>query len=413
MKTLLQGSKHGKNRARSTHPENDLRELTARVTADDLRRLVESYGGSSKGGSKAYRCVLPTHADSTPSFTVSTYNGRAKWKCFGCGAGGDYLDLVEAVEGLSKREAIEKLRSTLGLPFTGTRTANRAPRAFTPKPEPRKELSVVTDNLRRLPVAEGRELLEHYLNERGWPSSVVERFGLAAVSYKGPRVLHPLYGYVNGKLELVSWQVRLDLRLPETDNRPKWWSKAGASLTFYGIESLERDDLDGVVLVEGPADQITATLALEAVGASTWAALGIVGAKNLSGLEPLVRGLSVVVAFDHDSNGTGDEAAQKAVNALGRSVVRVRPSLDDKDLTAAAKRLGLAPVGEWLHRPATTEPATTPRLPESEDLVAFVLATFTGSRLVEQSEPEPSSPPTSRVKPATYEPQLTLEEVAS
>jgi len=412
MKTLLQGSSHGKNRASSTHPENDLRELLARVTADDLRRLVESYGGTTSGGSKAYRCVLPAHADSTPSLNVSTYQGKARWRCFGCGAAGDYLDLVEAVEGLSKREAIEKLRSLLGVTFTGTRTASRATSSFTPKPEPRRELRVVGDDLRRLPAEAGRELIEHYLDERGWPSSVVERFGLAAVEFRGPRVLHPLYGYVNGTLELVSWQLRLDLRLTETAERPKWWSKAGASLTFYGIEALERDDLEGVVLVEGPADQITATLALEAVGASGWCALGIVGAKSLSGLEELVRGLSVVVAFDHDGNGTGDEAAGKVVAALGRAVVRVRPSLEDKDITAAAKRLGLVAVGECLHRRNADEPATTRRLLGDDELVAYVLASFDGARLVEQSE-RPASPPTTRTKPAATSTQLALEEVAS
>jgi hypothetical protein len=405
MKTLLHRSSHGKNRASSTHPENDLRELLARVTADDLRRLVESYGGSTSGGRKAYRCVLPSHADSTPSFHVSTYQGRAKWKCFGCGAGGDYLDLVEAVEGLSKAQAIEKLRSILGLPFTATRTATRE---FTPKPEPKRELHVATDDLRRLPAAEGRALLEHYLDERGWPSSVVERFGLEAVEFRGPRVLHPLYGYVNGELELVSWQLRLDLRLPETGDRPKWWSKAGASLTFYGIEALERDDLEGVVLVEGPADYVTATLALEAVGASGWCALGIVGAKSLGGLEELVRGLSVVVAFDHDENGTGDEAARKVVAALGRPVVRVRPSLEDKDLTAAAKRLGLETVGECLLGRNADEPTTTRRLLDSEELVAYVLASFDGARLVERS-----GPVTARTKPAAMTTQLVLEEVAS
>lgn len=410
MKTLTHRSSFGKNRALSSHTQNDLSELLARVTVDDLRQLIEAYGGSHYGSSRAYRCVLPTHADSTPSLHVSTYQGRAKWKCFGCGAGGDYLDLVEAIEGLSKRDAIEKLRNTLGLAFTASRPATRA---VAPKPKPVKVLHVAHDDLKRLPVAQGQELLEHYLSERGWPSSVVERFGLAAVEFRGLRVLHPLYGYVNGTLKLVSWQLRLDLRLSETSDSPKWWSKAGAGLTFYGIEALEREDLEGVVLVEGPADQITATLALEATGASTWAALGIVGAKNLEGLEPLVRGLSVVVAFDNDVNGTGDIAAQKVVKALGRSVMRVRPSLDDKDLTEAAKRHGLATVGEWLYRPSTPNPTTTQRVLEGDELVAYVLETFSGARLIEQSEPEPSSPPSSRVKPATVEPQLTLEEVAS
>ncbi|NBP56121.1 hypothetical protein EBU71_06220 [bacterium] len=384
MKTLAHTKGLGNDRG-STHPSNDLGELLAKVTTDDLRRLLESYGGSTKGGSKAYRCVLPSHQDSTPSLHVSTYKGRAKWKCFGCGASGDYLDLVEKVEGLSKRQAIEKLRDSLGVPFTASRSTTRTPRA--PKrveqPEPTRVLRVVTDDLKRLKEPDGRALLEHYVTARGWPLSTVERFGLAAVEYKGPRVLHPLYGYVNGKLELVSWQLRLDLREETTDDRPKYVSKAGALLTFYGLQTLERDDLEAVVLVEGPADYVTATLALEAVGADRWAVLGIVGAKSIAGLEPLVRGLEVVVAFDHDDNRTGDDAALKVVDALGRSVVRVRPPATDKDLTEAAKRLGLETVGEWLYRPHL-EPATSRRVADEAELVAYVLSTFQGSYVVEE-----------------------------
>jgi len=383
MKTLTQVSSLGNNRALSSHPQNDLAELLSRVTADDLRRLIESYGGTGRTGLKAYRCVMPSHSDSTPSLPVSTYKGRARWKCFGCGAGGDYLDLVEAVEGLSKREAIGKLRDSLGVSFTTSRPVSRAPRA--PKPEQRKPLYVVTDDLERLPEAKARELLDAYVTARGWPLATVERFRLAAVNFRGPRVLHPLYGYVNGKLELVSWQLRLDLRLETTDERPKWWSKGGAPLTFYGIETLERDDLEGVVLVEGPADYITATLALESVGAERWSVLGIVGAKNFGGLEPLVRGLSVVVAFDNDENGTGDEAARKVAEALHRAIVRVRPARTDNDLTDAAKRLGLVTVGEWLVRQTEPETETTSqRVADEAELVAYVLATFHGSRIVEE-----------------------------
>lgn len=378
MKTISHTGKLGKYRANSSHPQNDLRDLLARVTPDDLRSLIESYGGTRKGAGKAYRCVLPTHADSTPSLHVFA---RATWKCFGCGAGGDYLDLVEAVENLNKREAIERLRNKLGGYVTASRAITR-PAKTQPK-ESERTVAAVRDDLSRLGETEGRELLERYLAARGWPSSVVERFGLAAVSYKGPRVLHPLHGYVNGKLELVSWQLRLDLNLEATDERPKWWSRAGSPLTFYGIEALERDDLVGVVLVEGPADYVTATLALESVGASHWVALGIIGAKNFAGLEPLIRGLSVVVAFDNDENGTGDKAAADLVEVLGRAVIRVRPDAFDHDLTEAAKRLGLETVGEWLHRTNDHEPPTSRGPLDETSFVAFVLAEFSGSYLLE------------------------------
>jgi hypothetical protein len=88
--------------------------------------------------------------------------------------------------------------------------------------------------------------------------------------------------------------------------------------------------------------------------------------------------------------------------------VRVRPSLEDKDLTAAAKRLGLETVGECLLGRNADEPTTTRRLLDSEELVAYVLASFDGARLVERS-----GPVTARTKPAAMTTQLVLEEVAS
>jgi hypothetical protein len=90
----------------------------------------------------------------------------------------------------------------------------------------------------------------------------------------------------------------------------------------------------------------------------------------------------------------------------------VRPSLEDKDITAAAKRLGLETVGECLVGRNAGEPATTRRLLGDEELVAYVLAAFDGARLVEQSEPA-ASPPASRMKPAATSTQLSLEEVSS
>ena len=41
-------------------------------------------------------CPVPSHEDSSPSFTIYQESGR--WYCFGCTRGGDLLDLFMAVE---------------------------------------------------------------------------------------------------------------------------------------------------------------------------------------------------------------------------------------------------------------------------------------------------------------------------
>jgi hypothetical protein len=53
------------------------------------------------------RCPMPDHDDGNPSFGVNTKANT--YNCFGCGASGNLINLVQAVEGLNFVEAIHKL----------------------------------------------------------------------------------------------------------------------------------------------------------------------------------------------------------------------------------------------------------------------------------------------------------------
>ena len=53
------------------------------------------------------RCPMPNHDDGNPSFGVNTTSNT--YNCFGCGASGDLIKLVQEVEGLNFVEAIQKL----------------------------------------------------------------------------------------------------------------------------------------------------------------------------------------------------------------------------------------------------------------------------------------------------------------
>ena len=48
---------------------------------------------------KRINCPFPGHNDDTPSFSL--YDGGRRYKCFGCGAEGDELDLHARLEGIS------------------------------------------------------------------------------------------------------------------------------------------------------------------------------------------------------------------------------------------------------------------------------------------------------------------------
>ena len=61
----------------------------------------------SCGKGRVRQGVCPFHEEAEGSFTV--YADTEKFYCFGCGAGGDVLDFVQRIEGLTLTEAIRRL----------------------------------------------------------------------------------------------------------------------------------------------------------------------------------------------------------------------------------------------------------------------------------------------------------------
>ena len=77
-------------------------ELADRLVAD--RRGAGDGGNWRKVGDKwVTLCLLPGHEERTPSFTVYADNDRGFW-CYGCGRGGDVVDLAAAAWGYGEGE---------------------------------------------------------------------------------------------------------------------------------------------------------------------------------------------------------------------------------------------------------------------------------------------------------------------
>ena len=82
----------------------DLRDLKAR---HPLGEAVEAAGVALRGKGRVRQGVCPFHQEAEGSFTV--YSDSERFYCFGCGAGGDVLDFVQRMEGLTLPEAIRRL----------------------------------------------------------------------------------------------------------------------------------------------------------------------------------------------------------------------------------------------------------------------------------------------------------------
>ena len=88
----------------------DIAALKARHPLGDT---VEAAGVQLRGRGRVRQGVCPFHDEAEGSFTV--YADSERFYCFGCGEGGDVLDFVQKVEGLSLPEAIARLDGSPGL----------------------------------------------------------------------------------------------------------------------------------------------------------------------------------------------------------------------------------------------------------------------------------------------------------
>lgn len=67
----------------------------------------------SAAGSDTLKGLCPFHDEQTPSLNVNP--GKGLWYCFGCSQGGDAIDFVRRVDGLTFVEAVEKLADAAGV----------------------------------------------------------------------------------------------------------------------------------------------------------------------------------------------------------------------------------------------------------------------------------------------------------
>lgn len=89
-------------------PQNIIDQVLAEVSIKDV---VESYVTLKKRGA-SWICLCPFHSDRTPSMYVSPSKGdkgQGICKCFACGAGGDAINFVKQIEGISYGEAVRRL----------------------------------------------------------------------------------------------------------------------------------------------------------------------------------------------------------------------------------------------------------------------------------------------------------------
>ena len=304
----------------------DIPALKARHPLGDA---VEASGVRLRGRGRVRQGVCPFHDEAEASFTV--YGDSERWYCFGCGLGGDVLDFIRRVEGLTLPEAIRRLD---GGSWTVPRAARsqatvqpRRPKAVAVPPRDPALLTAAArfyaGQLRRSPAA------REYLASRGVGLDAALRLGLGYAPGSGLREALESDGFTAERLRdcglftergerfagmvvvpdasggLVRWLVG---RAIDPDRTPRSQALPGPK-PVLGLGRLGPAPPFAVV-AEGVFDW----LALAQWGVPAVAALGTQGVEKVAeGLRGCPR---VFLAFDSDDAGL--EATERLAGLLGR-----------------------------------------------------------------------------------------------
>jgi DNA primase len=314
-----------------------------------IEEIIGSQIALRPSGAGRLKGLCPFHDEKTPSFNVNSANGY--FHCFGCGESGDAIGFVQKIEGLSFREAIERLARQLGITLTyegGGSAVNRETGKRMRHIEANKAATAFYQEQLRTPDAlTGRQ----FLAERGFDAAAAERFSvgyapagwdvltvhlrgkgytveelvdcnLAKMSSKGTpidrfhrRLIWPIRDTAG---DVVGFGAR---KLFDDDPGPKYLNTA-ETLLFHKSNVLYGADLARkaiaqryqAVVVEGYTDVMACHLAgVETAVASSGTAFGEEHVRLLRRLlhDQDVHRSEVIFTFDGDA--AGQAAARKAL----------------------------------------------------------------------------------------------------
>jgi len=259
-----------------------------------------------------YKACCPFHADRSPSFTLYR-DGAGTWRfhCFGCGASGDVLDLVQRAYAVALPEAARMLGG-------GEVPTNRLPagRAAAERDDTREKRAAALAIWRRTAPAAGT-LAEVYVRFRGIapPYPPALRFLRLPCGNLGPIpcLVCAVQNWAGGVIGIQR------IWLADDGHGKAKVAKPKLSLGAIKGGAIRLGDLDGtgcLTVCEGPEDGLSLA---EMLGGPVWVAAG---ASFLPAMQfpPEVR--SIVIGADNDP--AGREAADKAARAFAERGLPVR-----------------------------------------------------------------------------------------
>ncbi|GHH66917.1 DNA primase [Promicromonospora soli] len=349
-----------------------------------IDEIVSAHVTLKPAGVGALVGLCPFHDERSPSFNVRPSVGR--YHCFGCGEGGDVIEFVMKMDGLSFTEAIEYLAGKTGVQLRYEEGGSARPRDEPGKRQRLLEANrVAADFYAEQLMGPDAAAARAFLAERSFDRTDAERFGVGFAPKGWDALQRHLQSRGFTQAELVAsglmsegrrgiydrfrgrvmWPIR-DVtgavigfgarRLFEDDQGPKYLNTPETSLykkshVLYGIDLAKREIAKGkrVVVVEGYTDVMAAHLSdVTTAVATCGTAFGadhakvvrrLLGDTTAGGGLQLKSGTSLggEIIFTFDGDAAGQKAAVRAFGEdqrfFAQTFVAVEPGgMDPCDL---------------------------------------------------------------------------------
>ncbi len=332
--------------------------------ANDIVDYASSFLSLKKSG-RSYMACCPFHNEKTPSFHID--RDKQLFHCFGCGASGNFVQLVMRLESLDYRDAIRLLaeRANITIPESGIRQSSE----LSKKKDEIYEMNRIAaryfyDCLMKQGVGDkarayfaGRKLsretiikfglgyapdefdaLVRYLTEKGYKSEDMVEAGLAIKTKNGKfmdkfrdRVMFPIIN-VRGKVIGFGGRIMAEKTTPDGRKLAKYLNTAETIVfdkgsNLFALNLAKSSNAPDLILCEGYMDVISVHQAgIKNCVATLGTAITDMQAKLM-----LRYGREILICYDMDEAGT--KAALRAIDIIaaagGKSrIIRISGAKD-------------------------------------------------------------------------------------
>ncbi|MBQ3090224.1 MAG: DNA primase [Oscillospiraceae bacterium] len=323
-------------------PDSFLEELNART---DIVDLVSGYVSLTKKGNR-YWGLCPFHSEKTPSFSVAP--DRQMCYCFGCHKGGGPVNFIMELEGVGFVDAVSILAQRAGMPMPETKSEESSRK----RRERLYELNKAAARYfyQNLMSPAGRKGMD-YFRERGLSRKTIRNFGLgyslgswdalikamAELGYSKQELLDvglvvksekgSIYDRFRGRVMFPIIDLRGNVigfggRVLD-DSTPKYLNSPDTiiynkSKNLFALNLAKKSKQERLILTEGYMD----TIALHQAGFDC--AIASLGTSLTSDHARMIAQRTQEVVLSYDSDKAGINAAQRAIQLLNKTGVRVK-----------------------------------------------------------------------------------------